>query len=93
MAWPAVLPITWTSETRSGLTKTTRRLEAREPVSKAVSASGTRISSRSAKAKGKEPDVSHPVVISEDSFELVMGIYEKLTSEKYEYLHHVGIRV
>lgn len=54
----------------------------------AVSASGTRISARSAKAKGKEPDVSHPAVISEDSFELVMGIYEKLTSEKYEYLHH-----
>ena len=37
MAWPAVLPITWTSGTRSGLTKTTRRLEAREPVYKALS--------------------------------------------------------
>lgn len=54
----------------------------------AVSASGTRTSARSAKAKGKEPDVSQPVVISEDEFELVMGIYEKVTSEKYEYLHH-----
>ncbi|KXN91311.1 Enhancer of polycomb-like protein 1 [Leucoagaricus sp. SymC.cos] len=56
----------------------------------AVSTSGTRTSARSAKAKGKEPDVSQPVVISEDEFELVIGIYEKLTSEKYEYLHHVG---
>ncbi|KAJ3557054.1 hypothetical protein NP233_g11834 [Leucocoprinus birnbaumii] len=54
----------------------------------AVSASGTRTSARSAKAKGKEPDVSQPVVVSEDEFELVVGIYEKLTSEKYEYLHH-----
>ena len=59
----------------------------------AVSASGTRTSARSAKAKGKEPDVSHPVAVSEDEFELVMGIYEKLTSEKYEYLHHVSTGV
>ena len=56
----------------------------------AVSVSGTRTSARSAKAKGKEPDVSQPVVISEDEFELVMGLYEKITSEKYEFLHHVG---
>ncbi|KAF9445195.1 hypothetical protein P691DRAFT_676156 [Macrolepiota fuliginosa MF-IS2] len=54
----------------------------------AVSVSGTRTSARSAKAKGKEPDVSQPIVISEDEFELVMGIYEKVTHEKYEYLHH-----
>lgn len=56
----------------------------------AVSVSGTRTSARSAKAKGKEPDVSQPVVISEDEFELVMGLYEKITHEKYEFLHHVG---
>lgn len=56
----------------------------------AVSVSGTRTSARSAKAKGKEPDVSQPVVISEDEFELVMGLYEKITSEKYEFLHHVS---
>lgn len=57
----------------------------------AVSASGTRTSARSAKAKGKEPDVSQPVLISEDEFELVVGIYEKVTHEKYEYLHHVSV--
>lgn len=56
----------------------------------AVSASGTRTSARSAKAKGKEPDVSQPIVISEDEFELVMGIYEKVTNEKYEFLHHAS---
>ncbi|XP_006456605.1 hypothetical protein AGABI2DRAFT_195675 [Agaricus bisporus var. bisporus H97] len=54
----------------------------------AVSVSGTRTSARSAKAKGKEPDVSQPVVISEDELELVMGLYEKITHEKYEFLHH-----
>ncbi|KAH9475176.1 Enhancer of polycomb-like protein 1 [Psilocybe cubensis] len=54
----------------------------------AVSASGTRTSARSAKAKGKEPESSLPVVISEDEFELVMGIFEKVTHEKTEYLHH-----
>lgn len=56
----------------------------------AISASGTRTSARSAKAKGKEPEVSQPVVITEDEFELVMGLFEKVTHEKTEYLHHVG---
>lgn len=57
----------------------------------AVSVSGTttRTSQRSAKAKGKEPDVAQPVVISEDDFELVMGLFEKVTHEKTEFLHHV----
>ncbi|KAJ7600938.1 polycomb enhancer protein [Mycena floridula] len=54
----------------------------------AVSASGTRTSARSARAKGKEPDVAQPVVITEDEFELVMGLFEKTTHEKTEYLHH-----
>ena len=57
----------------------------------AVSTSGTatRTSQRSAKAKGKEPDVVQPIVISEDEFELVMGLFEKVTHEKTEFLHHV----
>jgi enhancer of polycomb-like protein len=41
------------------------------------------------KAKGKEPDVAQPIVISEDEFELVMGLFEKVTHEKTEFLHHV----
>lgn len=55
----------------------------------ALSTSSTRTSARSAKAKGKEPETSQPVVISEDEFELVMGIFEKVTHERTEYLHHV----
>ena len=57
----------------------------------AVSTSGTttRTSQRSAKAKGKEPDVAQPIAISEDEFELVMGLFEKVTHEKTEFLHHV----
>jgi hypothetical protein len=57
----------------------------------AVSTPGTatRTSQRSAKAKGKEPDVAQPIVISEDEFELVMGLFEKVTHEKTEFLHHV----
>lgn len=51
--------------------------------------SGTRTSSRSAKAKGKEPEASQPTVVSEDEFELVMGVFEKVTHERTEYLHHV----
>lgn len=55
----------------------------------ALSVSGTRTSARSAKAKGKEPEALLPVVITEDEFELVMGIFEKVTHERTEYLHHV----
>ncbi|KAF5310721.1 hypothetical protein D9619_007669 [Psilocybe cf. subviscida] len=54
----------------------------------AVSVSGTRTSARSAKAKGKEPEASQPVVITDDEFELVMGIFEKVTHERTEFLHH-----
>ena len=30
-----------------------------------------------------------PIVISEDEFELVTGLCEKVTNEKTEFLHHV----
>ena len=52
----------------------------------AISRSGH--SQRSSKAKGKEPDLSAPVVMSEDEFELVMAVFEKVTYDKTEYLHH-----
>jgi enhancer of polycomb-like protein len=55
----------------------------------AVSASGTRTSARSSKAKGKEPDVAQPIALTEDEFELVMGLFEKITHDKTEFLHHV----
>ncbi len=55
-----------------------------------VSSSSTR-SGRSAKAKGKEPDVVQAVPINEDEFELVMAIFEKVTHEKTEFLHHVSV--
>lgn len=54
-----------------------------------VSVSGTRASARSAKAKGKEPEPCQPATITEDEFELVMGLFEKVTHERTEYLHHV----
>lgn len=57
-----------------------------------ATATSTRASARSAKAKGKEPEVSQPIVISEDEFELVMGLFEKETHEKTEFLHHVCAR-
>ncbi|KAJ7089681.1 enhancer of polycomb-like-domain-containing protein [Mycena belliarum] len=48
---------------------------------------GVRSSARSAKAKGKEPESSSPVALSEDEFELVVGLFEKVTHEKTEHLH------
>ncbi|KAK7683201.1 hypothetical protein QCA50_013874 [Cerrena zonata] len=50
--------------------------------------SGSTRSARSSKAKGKEPEVSQPVVMTEDEFELVMAVFEKVTHEKTEFLHH-----
>ncbi|KAN0132706.1 hypothetical protein V8E53_009377 [Lactarius tabidus] len=54
----------------------------------AVSTSGTtmRTSQLSAKMKGKDPDIVQPIVILEDEFELVMGLFE-VTHEKTEFLH------
>ncbi|KNZ80488.1 Enhancer of polycomb-like protein 1 [Termitomyces sp. J132] len=54
----------------------------------AMSLSVTRISARNSKAKGKDSEHSLTLVISEDEFELVMGLFEKVTHEKTEYLHH-----
>ncbi|OCH93358.1 hypothetical protein OBBRIDRAFT_328810 [Obba rivulosa] len=53
----------------------------------AVSGTSTR-SGRSTKGKGKDPDVAQPVNMSEDEFELVTAIFEKVTHEKTEFLHH-----
>lgn len=50
-----------------------------------------RASARSAKAKGKEPEELHPILMSEDEFELLMGLFEKITQEKTEFLHHVRL--
>ncbi|THV05756.1 hypothetical protein K435DRAFT_834639 [Dendrothele bispora CBS 962.96] len=47
-------------------------------------------SSSSAKGKGKETEEQHaePVSMSEDEFELVMGLFEKIAHENTEYLYH-----
>lgn len=58
-----------------------------------ISTSGTSTRSgtnRSAKSKGKEPDVSQATAMTEDEFELLMGVFEKVTHEKTEFLHHVS---
>ncbi|KAG8736088.1 Enhancer of polycomb-like protein 1, partial [Ceratobasidium sp. 414] len=49
----------------------------------------TRAPHRSAKARGKEPEALS-VTISADEFELVMGILERLTDERYPCLHAVS---
>ena len=59
----------------------------------ALSSPVTRTSARSLKAKGKEPETLQSVVISEDEFELVMGVFEKVTHERTAYLHHVCVVV
>lgn len=47
-------------------------------------------SGRSAKSKGKDSEALQPVAMSEDEFELVVAVFEKVTHEKTELLHHVG---
>lgn len=42
------------------------------------------------KGKGKEPEITQPLTMSENEFELVMGLFEKITHEKTEFLHHVS---
>ncbi|KAF5384456.1 hypothetical protein D9757_014007 [Collybiopsis confluens] len=54
----------------------------------AVSPSTGRTTTRSAKAKGKEPEDVQALFMTEDEYELVMGLFEKITQEKTEFLHH-----
>lgn len=56
-----------------------------------VLTSSGRVSGRSAKGKGKESEDAQPSLMSEDEFELVMGLFEKITQEKTEFLHHVRL--
>jgi enhancer of polycomb-like protein len=42
-----------------------------------------------ASKKGKEPDVSPSVSMTEDEFELIMGVFERITHDKTEHLHLV----
>lgn len=59
----------------------------------AMSTSGTTTRSgtlhRSAKAKGKEPEASQASLITEAEFELVMGVFEKVTNDNTPFLHLV----
>lgn len=58
----------------------------------AIAAGGTSYrASRTSKAKGKEPDTVSVVSMSEDEFELVMGLFERETDERFPFLHLVGI--
>lgn len=63
--------------------------EARGEGTSAQGAMSNTRASRNTK-KGKEPEGNHTVAISEDEFELVMAIFEKITHEKTEFLHHVS---
>lgn len=60
-----------------------------------VSPSGTTTRSgashRSSKSRGKEPEMNTPVTMSEEEFELVMGIFEKITHDNTPFLHVVSI--
>ena len=46
---------------------------------------------RSAKSKGKEPETHQAVQMSEDNFELVMGLFEKITHDNTPFLHLVSL--
>ena len=46
-------------------------------------------SPRRSSKKGKEPEDFSPIVMTEDEFELVMGLFEKYTSDHLPYLHLV----
>lgn len=46
---------------------------------------------RSAKAKGKEAEASTPITMTEGDFELVMGLFEKVTHDNTPFLHVVRV--
>jgi len=71
------------------LDKTNEEARGEGTSAQASIAAATRVSSRATKGKGKEPEPNTPISISEDEFELVMGLFELVTHEKTEFLHHV----
>ncbi|KAF5365344.1 hypothetical protein D9758_005386 [Tetrapyrgos nigripes] len=66
--------------------------EARGEGTSAQGASTRRSSTSSRSGKGKETDSdelrAEPVVMNEDEFELVMGLFEKIAHENTEFLYH-----
>jgi enhancer of polycomb-like protein len=48
-------------------------------------------SPRRSSKKGKEPEDFSPIAMTEDEFELVMGLFEKYTSDHLPYLHLVRV--
>ena len=68
-----------------------------EDVSITSTRSGRALHSR-LKGKGKEPELpyglsgtSSRIVVDEDEFELVMGVFEKFTEDKFPFIHLVRI--
>jgi len=45
---------------------------------------------RSARSKGKDVETTTPVIMSENEFELVMGLFEKVTHDNTPFLHVQG---
>jgi hypothetical protein len=89
-------PIQWTSGTTSGSTRTTRKPETRVQGLKALSPprvmTRSGVPSCSAKARGREPEVTQLVVmwlVSEGEFELLLGSFESMMHEQTKYLYHV----
>ena len=59
---------------------------------------GRSLHSRGPKGKGKEPEqpagndhTYSRIVLDEDEFELVMGLFEKFTEEKFPFIHLVRV--
>lgn len=46
--------------------------------------------SRSAKSRGKDPETHQAVTMDENLFELVMGLFEKITHDNTPFLHVVS---
>ncbi len=45
--------------------------------------------SRNSKTKGKEPEILQPLHMTEDEFELILGLFERITDDRCPCLHVV----
>lgn len=61
-----------------------------EGTSAAAGVSPQRLSPRSSKAKGKEPEAAPAVAMDENALELAMGLFELATHREAEFLHHAS---
>ena len=90
MRW-GLQPKSYTMDERDAAWLEQHNQQARGEGTSASGSGSAQTSPRRSSKKGKEPEDFSPIAMTEDEFELVMGLFEKYTSDHLPYLHLVRV--